>query len=120
MLERLFDSSPATGSISLSMDELFDVCRVERRRHAIDVMADTEDVLPMRTLVDEVTERQFGPSPSSDARTTVYTTFYQQHVPVLDDADVLSAPDGPSGTLHPDENAEPIAELLSHVETVVE
>ncbi len=81
-------------------------------------MANVSDVIPMRTLVDEVTAREFGPEWTTDNRTTVYTTFYQQHIAVLEDADVLSAPNGPSGTLYPGENAEPLAELLSFIETL--
>lgn len=118
MFGRLFGRHPVSSPIHLSRDELFNLCRVERRRHAITIMADVEDVIPMRTLVDEVTSREFGPDWTTNQRTTVYTTFYQQHVSVLDDADVLSAPDGPSGSLYPEANAEPLAELLSFIETI--
>ncbi|WP_458207616.1 DUF7344 domain-containing protein [Haladaptatus sp. NG-SE-30] len=118
MLGSLLKSGPVSESIALSRDELFNLCRVERRRHAISVLADVEDVIPMRTLVEEVTAREFGSDATTDERTTVYTTFYQQHISVLDDAGVLSAPDGPSGMLYPDENAESIAELLSYVDEI--
>lgn len=120
MLDRLFGRGTTTDAISLSLDELFDVCRVERRRHAIDIMADVDDVLRMRTLVEEVTAREFGESATSDQRTTVYTTFYQQHISVLEDADVLSAPGGASGMLHPERNAELIAGFLDDAERAVE
>ncbi|WP_423746163.1 hypothetical protein V5735_18080 (plasmid) [Haladaptatus sp. SPP-AMP-3] len=102
----------------MSRDEPFSLCRVERRRHAITIVADVEDVIPMRTLVDEVTFREFGPDWTTNQRTTVYTTFYQQHVSILDDADVLSASDGPSGPLYPEATAEPLAESLSFIETI--
>lgn len=120
MLGRLLGKRPVSSPITLSQDELYNLCRVERRRHAISIMANVEDVIPMRMLVDEVTSREFGPESTTDQRTTVYTTFYQQHVSVLDDADVLSAPDGPSGLLYPDRNAEPLNELLSFIETISE
>ncbi|WP_049972314.1 DUF7344 domain-containing protein [Haladaptatus cibarius] len=120
MLSRLLGSSPVSKPIALSADELFNLCRVERRRHAIFIMSEMETPIQMRTLVDEVTAREFGPNATSNQRTTVYTTFYQQHVSVLEDANVLSAPDGPSRMLHPEENAEPLAELLSFVEDVSE
>lgn len=119
-MDRLLGNGPVSGAITLPPDELFDLCRVERRRHAVSVMANVEGAIPMRTLVDEVTARQFGPDATTNERTTVYTTFYQQHVSVLEDAKVLSAPDGPSGMLHPDENAEPIAQLLAYVDEVLD
>ena len=118
MLGRLFGNKPVSSPIVLSQDELFSLCRVERRRHAVSIMSNVTDVIPMRTLVDEVTAREFGPDWTTDQRTTVYTTFYQQHVSVLEDADVLSAPDGPSGTLYPGENAKPLAELVAFIESI--
>jgi hypothetical protein len=120
MFGRLFGQQPVSSTISLPLDELFNLCRVERRRHAITIMADVEDVIPMRTLVDEVASHEFGPDRTTNQRTTVYTTFYQQHIAILDDADVLSAPNGPSGTLVPEENAEPLTELLSFIESISE
>lgn len=120
MLGRLFGSEPVSTPIDLSHDDLFNLCRVERRRHAISIMANVSDVIPMRTLVDEVTAREFGSDWTTDNRTTVYTTFYQQHISVLEDADVLSAPDGPSGTLYPEGNAEPLAELLTFIGTITD
>lgn len=116
MLGRLLGSKPISEPIALSKDELFNLCRVERRRHAIAIMADVDSPILMRTLVDEVTAREFGPNATSNQRTTVYTTFYQQHISVLEEAGVLSAPDGPSKTLYPGENAKSIAELLSLVD----
>ncbi|WP_227376982.1 DUF7344 domain-containing protein [Haladaptatus halobius] len=118
MLGRLLKGGPVSAPIALSRDDLFTLCRVERRRHAIAVMSEVETAIPMRTLVEEVTAREFGPNATTNQRTTVYTTFYQQHVSVLEDADVLSAPDGPSGVLYPGENAPPIAELLSYVDEI--
>ena len=118
MLGRLLGRSPVSEPISLSQDELFNLCRVERRRHAISVMADVEEEILMPTLVDEVTAREFGPNPTSNQRTTIYTTFYQQHISVLEEANVLSAPDGPSRVLYPGENAAAIADLLSFVSEI--
>ncbi len=118
MLGQLLGRRPVSEPVSLSLDELFNLCRAERRRHAISVMADVDGEILMPTLVDEATAREFGPNATSSQRTTIYTTFYQQHISVLEDADVLSAPDGPSRVLYPEENAESIAELLSFVETV--
>lgn len=120
MLDRLFGRERTTGTISLTLDELFDICRVERRRHAIVVMADVDDGLPMRTLVEEITAREFGDSATTNQRTAVYTTFYQQHVAVLEDADVLSAPDGPSGMLYPASNAEHLAAFIADTECLLE
>lgn len=118
MLGRLFGNKPVSSPIVLSQDDLFNLCRVERRRHAVSIMANVSDFIPMRTLVDEVTAREFGQGWTTDNRTTVYTTFYQQHIAVLENADVLSAPDGPSGTLYPGENAEPLAELITFIEAI--
>ncbi|WP_458187686.1 DUF7344 domain-containing protein [Haladaptatus sp. NG-WS-4] len=118
MFGRLLTGGPVSEPIALSSDDLFDLCRVERRRHAISIMASVDDRIPMRSLVDEVTAREFGPNAPTEKRTTVYTTFYQRHVSVLADAGVLSAPDGPSGVLYPGENAAPVAELLSYVDDI--
>ncbi|GAA0234967.1 DUF7344 domain-containing protein [Haladaptatus pallidirubidus] len=83
MLGRLLGSNPVSKPIALSADELFNLCRVERRRHAICIVSEVDAPIQMRMLVDEVTAREFGSDATSNQRTTVYTTFYQRHVSVL-------------------------------------
>jgi hypothetical protein len=42
MLGRLLKGGPVSAPIAMSRDDLFTLCRVERRRHAIAVMSEVE------------------------------------------------------------------------------
>jgi hypothetical protein len=61
-----------------------------RRRHALDHLRRTTDVVALSDLADAVAERETGESPPpNDLRQSVYNSLHQTHLPRLDEERVI-------------------------------
>lgn len=83
-------------------DMVFDVLSSGRRRTILQLLHDDGDRISLRDLADRVAAMEYRKPVedlSSQERKRVYTSFYQTHVPKLEEAGVISF-DSDEGVVH--------------------
>lgn len=97
-----FSSLPESGD-QLSKDLVYTILSNARRRYLLKTLLDAQGGLDVKTLVDEVTAREFDESYTYDQRKRIYVSLRQTHLPKLDEADVVDY-DADRGRVQPGEN----------------
>lgn len=91
--EREEDQEPAKTAVEeLSTDRMFHLLQNERRRLTLEYLQDTEGVVDMRDIVENVAAVEYDTEVeqlSSTERQRVYIALYQSHLPKLADSGVI-------------------------------
>lgn len=110
---------PRTGSSPLSLDDIFHILSVGRRRNMLLCMDRMEEPIQLREIVDFVAAQEYGrpiDQVSSSERHTVYVSIKQCHLPKLLDASIVEQ-DREGGPLRLGGNAEIILSVFDRSTT---
>jgi len=119
-----FTRGPTHPRINLSFEDAMFILRNQRRRWVIRLLNASSDPVPLRDLANDIhlleqdvafdrlddAERDGGWKP----RKAVYIALYQDHIPKLHDLDIVENEDG---VIHPGENHEAAAALITTIRT---
>jgi hypothetical protein len=108
--------------LDLDIDEALDVLSNERRRLAIRfIHAQGSGEFDLNEVVRYITTEECGLDFDSMERKRVYVSLYQTHIEQLIEADVIQpVSDGEAHQYRPDVAAEPLFDLLTTAEEVLE
>ncbi len=124
---RVCEQNKATGEPPLtplvqSPDEVYTLFSAPRRREIVRYLAsevDDDEWVDFGEIAKYVAARENGKSVdevTTDERKTVYVAMYQQHLDVLEEADVIDWDERP-GEITRGKSVDALAELLAIVET---
>ncbi len=104
---------PDVGEIGES--DVHDILRNDRRRMVLEQVAATSDAVTARELSEEIAARETGSDPPPrDARRSVYISLHQNHLPKLDDLDVVDY-DDQTKAVRPGPNASTVGVHMADV-----
>lgn len=90
-------TDPATDESALSEDDVFEVLYNRRRRQVIEYLRESEGTATVGEVAEHIAARENDTTTdqlTSYERKRVYVSLYQNHLPVMDDANVVTYDDG--------------------------
>lgn len=88
----------------IEIEDFFYILDNARRRYLIEEMIDEdEEQYDVADITEAVTLRDFGEQWTKDERKAVYVSLYQQHLPIMDDKNLIDYQQS-EGVFEPGEN----------------
>ena len=106
-------------SADISLDEVFTILSNSRRRHVVDLLAESGGETAFRALTDGVASREADGPVGYDQRKRVYVSLRQSHLPRLADAGVIEY-DPDRGTIEATELLDTVRRPLEAVTPMLE
>ena len=113
------ESSPATATPDLSLDDAVACLSNERRRYTIEILDNHCEPLSLADVAERVAGRQYDvdrAAVTGKQRKAVYIGLYQAHIGKLSDVDAVAF-DEQAKVLSPAENTAVLAEILRQLRT---
>lgn len=97
------DSEPVPVA-EMDIEDFFYILDNDRRRYLVEEMIDGDvDQYDVADVTEAVTTRDFGEDWTRDERKAVYVSLYQQHLPMMDDKNLIDY-EKTEGVFEPGEN----------------